>query len=140
MFDRYFHDEKNVYLMLEYLPNGELFRTLRKSGGTVGESVCRTYMLEVCSAVAYMHSRQVMHRDIKPENILIASDGKLKLGDLGWAVHAPAPHSVRYTFCGTPEYVSPEMISGAGHTLAVDLWAMGVLMYEMLFGRYDIVW
>ena len=132
----YFHDAKQVYLLLEYLPGGELFKKMAKAGGYLDEQVCRTCFRDVAAGLAYLHARGVMHRDIKPENILIGEDGRLRITDLGWAVHVPVgTASLRYTTCGTPEYLAPEMIEGTGHTLAVDLWALGVLLYEMLFGR-----
>ena len=127
-----------MYLLLEYLSGGELFKKISKSGGFLDEDVCRKYMRDIARALEHLHERGVMHRDIKPENILIAEDGSLRLTDLGWAVTAPkvGPHTgVRYTMCGTPEYLAPEMVAGTGHTLSVDLWAMGILLYEMLYGR-----
>lgn len=94
------------------------------------------YIRDIASAAMYMHKRHIYHRDIKPENILVGSDGRLRLADFGWAVHAPPPnYNTRYTLCGTPEYLAPEMISGTGHDYAVDLWAIGILAYEILFGK-----
>ena len=139
-FIRYFHDTKNVYLLLEYLSGGELFKKMAKAGGFLSEETCRLYMRDIAEGLKYLHDRGVIHRDIKPENILIGEDGKLRLTDLGWAVTTPSlgPEGpgVRYTLCGTPEYLAPEMVAGTGHTLAVDLWALGVLLYEMLYGRW----
>ena len=134
----YFHDARQVYLLLEYLPGGELFKKMNKSGGYLEEKVCRVYMRDIAAGIHHMHERGVMHRDIKPENILIGDDGRLCITDLGWAVHTVTGTGntvMRYTTCGTPEYLAPEMIEGTGHTLAVDLWALGILLYEMLYGR-----
>lgn len=84
----------------------------------------------------YMHSRYVYHRDLKPENVLIGRNDKLILADFGSAVHAPPPdHILHYTMCGTPEYLSPEMIVGNGHDSSLDMWSLGILMYEILYGR-----
>ncbi len=83
----------------------------------------------------YMHVRHVYHRDVKPENIFMGSNGRLLLGDFGSAVHAPPPSSMRYTICGTPEYLAPEMIASVGHDASVDMWALGIMMYEIFFGR-----
>jgi hypothetical protein len=131
----YFHDSKSVYLILEYVQNGELYKSIAKNNGFVDEEKCISYMKDIASAVSHMHARHVIHRDLKPENVLISENGALKVADFGWAVHAPPMKSVRFTFCGTPEYLAPEMISQTGHTYAVDLWALGIFMYELLFGR-----
>ena len=131
----FFHDAKNVYLILELLPGGELYKAVAKTGGCVSESQARVYMSDVASAVDYMHKRHVIHRDIKPENLLLGEGGRVSLGDFGWAVHAPSPHSTRFTLCGTPEYLAPEMVAGSGHDHSVDLWALGVLLFELLVGR-----
>ena len=147
----YFHDNKNVYLILEYLSQGELFKKVAKSGGIITETVCKQYMHDIASAVSYMHQRYVAHRgintntntniylttliDLKPENVLIGEDGHLRLADFGWSIHCPPPVQLRYTICGTPEYLAPEMIIGKGHSYAVDLWALGIFMYELLYGR-----
>lgn len=131
----FFHDAKNVYLILEFLPGGELYKAVAKAGGCVSESQARLYMSDVASAVDYMHKRHVIHRDIKPENLLLGEGGRISLGDFGWAVHAPSPHSTRFTLCGTPEYLAPEMVAGSGHDHSVDLWALGVLLFELLVGR-----
>jgi aurora kinase len=138
----YFHDTKNVYLLLEFLGGGELYRVVSRAGGCVSEAQAKLFMRDVASAVAYMHARHVIHRDIKPENILVAQEEtglRLCLCDFGWAVHAPPPAaSRRYTMCGTPEYLAPEMLvqgGVAGHGYEVDLWAMGVLLFELLVGR-----
>ncbi len=172
----YFHDKKAVYLILEYLAGGELYKLLRKQkNGIVSEEVSKNYIGQVIDAVAYMHDRNVYHRDIKPENLLLAAENpttthgtnhakrRLCIGDFGWAVHAPVPHHVRYTMCGTPEYMAPELVKGllhgnhdsaarrssssgrcgsdvsdvsssGAHERYVDLWAIGVLMYELLYG------
>lgn len=130
-----FHDAKNVYIVLELFAHGELYKAVAKAGGFVSEAECRRILADIASAVAYMHARHVMHRDIKPENILLAEGGRLALGDFGWANHCPPPSSPRYTMCGTPDYLAPEMVDGSGHGKEVDLWALGVLAYELLVGR-----
>ena len=76
---------------------------------------------------------QVIHRDIKPENLLLDVKGDLKIADFGWSVHAPS--SRRATMCGTLDYLPPEMVVGDSHDEKVDLWSLGVLLYEFLCGK-----
>lgn len=129
-------------MILEYIEGGDLFKYIQSNGGKVSEDQCRHFMKDISSALHYMHLRHVIHRDIKPENILILKhNNALKLADFGLSVHALPPlHSQRYTYCGTLEYMSPEMClckdktRNIGHNLGVDLWALGILMYEMLLG------
>lgn len=136
LLDRYFHDTKNVYIMLEYAESGEFYKFLSKNNCQISESSCVKYILHIAKALQYLHQRHVYHRDVKPENILMGSNGKLMLADFGSAVHAPPPeHNIRYTVCGTPEYLAPEMIVGIGHDASLDMWSLGIMMYEVLFGR-----
>mmetsp|Transcript_4303 Transcript_4303/g.6621 ORF Transcript_4303/g.6621 Transcript_4303/m.6621 type:complete len:349 (-) Transcript_4303:75-1121(-) len=128
----YFYDQARVYLILEYCSRGELYKELQKSGH-FSERKTAHYVKMVAEALIYCHSKAVIHRDLKPENILIASDGSTKLSDFGWAVHAPS--SRRTTMCGTLDYLSPESVEGKEHGKEVDLWALGVLAYELLTGK-----
>lgn len=98
-----------------------------------GEKQAAKYIKDVISALDYCHERKVVHRDIKPENLLLGHRGQIKLADFGWAVHMPS--SNMDTLCGTSDYLAPEMIQGKQYTNAVDLWALGVLCYELLSGR-----
>ena len=88
--------------------------------------------MQVCLALKYMHDNKVMHRDIKPENILVF-ESVAKLCDLGCAVYAPEKN--RDTFCGTMDYVSPEVIKGLNYDKSVDLWGIGVLIFELSSGH-----
>ena len=85
----------------------------------------------ICEGLLQMHEKHVIHRDLKPENIML-SFGLAKLGDLGWSVHSPT--QPRDTFCGTPLYISPELLLGGSYGQEVDVWALGVMMYEFLTG------
>lgn len=132
----YFHDNKNIYLILEYAEQGEFYKYLSKNRLLITEEHCKNFLYQITKAIDYMHDRNVYHRDIKPENILMGYKDKLLLADFGSAVHAPPPlHRTRYTVCGTPEYLSPEMILGSGHDSSLDIWSLGILMYEILYGR-----
>lgn len=90
------------------------------------------YIASLAKAIAYCHSKHVIHRDIKPENLLVGLEGDLKIADFGWSVHAP--NSRRKTMCGTLDYLPPEMVEGKEHTACVDVWSLGVLCYEFLYG------
>ncbi|KAG8936296.1 spindle assembly checkpoint kinase [Tulasnella sp. 418] len=127
----FFHDEKRVFLMLEFAAKGELYKQLHKQGSFSDRRSSR-YIDQMTDALSYLHRKHVIHRDIKPENILIGLNGELKIGDFGWSVHAPGNR--RNTLCGTPDYLPPEMVEGKEHNEKVDHWALGVLAYEFLCG------
>ncbi|RMZ66179.1 serine threonine- kinase ark1 [Pyrenophora seminiperda CCB06] len=138
----WFHDEKSVYLVLEYAPNGNLFSKLNKQPKSrFTEEQTAIYMTQIASALRYMHSKNIMHRDIKPENILLGLHSEIKLADFGYSVHSESGH--RSTVCGTLDYLSPEVavmllkpgMSDGWYTKAIDQWSLGVLMYELLVGR-----
>jgi len=130
----YFYDESRVYLILEYAPRGELYKSLQKQEhGRFAEPQAALYIKQMADALTYCHSKKVIHRDIKPENLLLDVSGNIKIADFGWSVHAP--NSRRATMCGTLDYLPPEMIEGAMHDEKVDLWSLGVLTYEFLVGK-----
>ncbi|CAD6196374.1 unnamed protein product [Caenorhabditis auriculariae] len=128
----YFWDSKKIYLVLEYAPGGEMYKSLQKARKFT-EAQTAVYMYEIADALSYCHMKNVIHRDIKPENLLIGVKGELKIADFGWSVHAPSKK--RMTMCGTLDYLPPEMVRGREHSDSVDLWAIGVLCYEFLVGR-----
>jgi len=128
-----FRDEKSVYLGMEFAEGGGMFDLLSKSGRFTNE-VAAKYFFEVCDALEYLHKRKVIHRDIKPENILLDKEGHAKLADFGWS-NVMENVSFRATFCCTPDYLAPEMIRGEGHNESLDMWEMGVLLYEMVIGK-----
>jgi serine/threonine protein kinase len=84
-------------------------------------------------AVGYLHSKSIMHRDLKLENILVGEDGYLKIIDYGLAKLLNGTQLAK-TFCGTPEYLAPEMVENKGHDFSVDWWALGILIYELMIG------
>eukprot|EP00762_Andalucia_godoyi_P006575 ANDGO_05000.mRNA.1 Serine/threonine-protein kinase Aurora-1 len=128
----YFYDQSRVYLILEYAAKGELYKELQKSGRFTEKRTAQ-YICMLSKALAYCHSKHVIHRDIKPENLLLDHKGDLKIADFGWSVHAP--NSRRTTLCGTLDYLPPEMVEGKEHDKNVDIWSLGVLMYEFLVGQ-----
>lgn len=127
----YFYDSNRVYLILEYAAKGELYKVLQKEERFSEEKASR-YIAQLADALQYCHNKHVIHRDIKPENLLLGAKGDLKIADFGWSVHAP--NNRRQTLCGTLDYLPPEMIEGKDHDSNVDVWSLGVLMYEFLVG------
>jgi len=127
----YFHDETCIYLILEFAAEGELYKELQKNKA-FDEKRSATYIRSVAAALQYCHTKHVVHREIKPENLLLDVCGDLKIADFGWSVHAVS--SRRTTLCGTLDYLSPEMVEGRSHDHQVDVWSLGVLMYELLVG------
>jgi serine/threonine protein kinase len=127
-----FEDKSYIYLIMEYANDGTLFSKLKKAK-RLSEAVAAEYLRDIVNAVFYLHSQNpvILHRDLKPENILIAG-GKCKIADFGWS---NVDDEFRNTFCGTPDYLAPEMIIGTGHNEKLDIWTIGILMFELLHGH-----
>jgi serine/threonine protein kinase len=124
-------DQKNIYLVMEYAAKGSLFQFIRRNE-KLNEKEAFYFFTQACNAVHFLHKHQLIHRDIKPENMLITVNGQLKLGDFGCCVSCDS--SERKTFCGTIEYMAPEIIKRHGYKEKADVWSLGVLLYEMLHG------
>ena len=128
----FFWDKKSIYLIIEYAPGGELYKELlNEKDGKFTEEKASKYIIQVADALEYIHNKHIIHRDIKPENIL-NSNGILKLADFGWSVHTLS--NARKTFCGTIDYLPPEVIEKKPHNECADLWCLGVLIYEFCAG------
>ncbi|KAF9544744.1 hypothetical protein EC957_011750 [Mortierella hygrophila] len=125
-----FQDDRHLYMLLEYVIGGELFSHLRKAGQFTND-MTRFYAAEIVLAIEYLHSKDIIYRDLKPENLLLDSAGHVKITDFGFAKHVV---DRTWTLCGTPEYLAPEIIQSKGHGKAVDWWALGILIFEMLAG------
>lgn len=130
----FFYDATRIYLILEYAPGGELYKKLKASGGTFDEPHAARYTYALSSAIRHCHSKGVIHRDIKPENLLLDDKDNLKIADFGWSVHA-VRNNRRGTVCGTLDFLAPEMCEGERYDASVDVWSIGILLYEMLFGK-----
>ncbi|ETW07253.1 AGC protein kinase [Aphanomyces invadans] len=128
-----FQTESKVYLVMEYQPGGELFSHLKKEG-LLMEDKAKFYLAEMILALEHLHLQGIIHRDLKPENVLISAQGHVKLTDFGLAKQVNDGDEL-YTFCGTQEYMAPEMVLGNGYSSAVDWWSLGALAYEMLVGH-----
>ena len=125
------HDSKRIFLILEYAGKRELYKHLRRET-RFPEWKAAQYICQMAAALQFLHKKHVIHRDIKPENILLGVHGELKIADFGWSVHAPGDR--RKTQCGTLDYLPPEIVNYTSYNSKVDLWSLGVLMYEFLVG------
>ncbi|UXI22332.1 homeotic protein antennapedia-like [Sarcoptes scabiei] len=127
-----FQTQGKLYLVLDYLRGGDLFNHLNNEVMFTEEDV-KFYLAELSSALTHLHSLGIIYRDLKPENILLDSEGHISLTDFGLSKESLKDEKC-FSFCGTVEYMAPEIISRRGHTYAVDWWSFGVLMFEMLTG------
>lgn len=128
-----FQTEGKLYLILEFLRGGDLFTRLSKEVMFTEEDV-KFYLAELALALHHLHSIGIVYRDLKPENILLDSEGHVKLTDFGLSKESIFEEKKTFSFCGTVEYMAPEVVNRKGHGTAADWWSYGVLMYEMLTG------
>lgn len=128
-----FQSPDKLYLGLAFVNGGELFHHLQREG-RFSEERSRFYAAELFCALEHLHSFNVIYRDLKPENILLDYTGHIALCDFGLCKLNMGDKEKTHTFCGTPEYLAPELLLGHGYTKAVDWWTLGVLLYEMLTG------
>uniref|UniRef100_A0A8C8LUN0 Ribosomal protein S6 kinase beta-2 n=1 Tax=Oncorhynchus tshawytscha TaxID=74940 RepID=A0A8C8LUN0_ONCTS len=122
-----------LYLILECLSGGELFMQLEKEGIFMEDTAC-FYLGEIVLALGHLHSNGIIYRDLKPENIMLNHQGHIKLTDFGLCKESIHDGAVTHTFCGTIEYMAPEILTRTGHNRAVDWWSLGALMYDMMTG------
>lgn len=122
-----------LYLILECLSGGELFMQLEKEGIFMEDTAC-FYLAEITLALGHLHSNGIIYRDLKPENIMLNHEGHIKLTDFGLCKESIHDGTVTHTFCGTIEYMAPEILNRSGHNRAVDWWSLGALMFDMMTG------
>ncbi|XP_056616624.1 ribosomal protein S6 kinase alpha-2 isoform X3 [Triplophysa dalaica] len=128
-----FQTEGKLYLILDFLRGGDLFTRLSKEVMFTEEDV-KFYLAELALALDHLHSLGIIYRDLKPENILLDEEGHIKVTDFGLSKEAIDNDKRAYSFCGTIEYMAPEVVNRRGHTQSADWWSFGVLMFEMLTG------
>jgi aurora kinase len=132
----HFEDESNCYIVLEYIKKGNLYKyTQSMPNRVLDAATTANFVVDLVSSLYYLHNMNppIIHRDIKPENLLLGNNGQLKLTDFGGSNYLKG--SVRFTTCGTQIYHSPEMLSKGGYDTRVDIWAIGVLIFELMVGR-----
>ncbi|XP_051954558.1 cGMP-dependent protein kinase 1 isoform X2 [Xyrauchen texanus] len=127
-----FKDSRYIYMIMEFCSGGEIWTKL-KEVGRFEENIAVFVTACVVEGYAYLHKKGILYRDLKPENLMMDTKGYVKLVDFGFAKELSRGGKT-YSFCGTPEYMSPEIIQNQGHDFAADFWSLGILIYELLVG------
>jgi polo-like kinase 1 len=134
-FEHFFEDVENVYILLELCTNNTMNELLRRRK-RLSELEVQCYLLQILSALKYMHSHKVIHRDLKLGNLFLSDKMEIKIGDLGLATKLEFEGERKRTICGTPNYIAPEVLDGKqGHSYEVDIWSFGVIAYTLLVGK-----
>jgi len=127
-----FQTTQKLYMVFDYFNGGELFHYLSK-GGRFSEERSRFYAAEIALGLEHIHAQNIIYRDLKPENLLLDADGHIRITDFGLSKENVTDDSVK-SFCGTPEYLAPEVLKRQQYGKAVDWWSLGTLLYEMICG------
>lgn len=128
-----FETQGKIFIVLEYMECGNLARALQmQPSGMLDEQLAKMYISEVVLAIQYLHSYNIVYRDLKPDNILIDSEGHLKLTDFGLSKQMLAEFDTSDTFCGSPAYMTPEMLASKPHNKTIDWYGVGALLYELV--------
>lgn len=125
--------EEKISILLELAERNSLFFYIHSQKG-LPENLALRFLFQTALALEYLHSRGIVHRDIKPENILLFDDFTAKICDFGWSCQMSSGSTLRRSVCGTYEYMSPEVLAQSAHSFETDVWALGILLYEMLHG------
>lgn len=133
-FHHHFEDAENVYLLFEAL-SGNTLKSMLEARKRFPESELKTYLRPVVAALQYLHSRQILHRNLILSAVCITAAQQVKVSDFAFAAEIAENGGRRYTICGTPNYISPEVLFGNGYSYEVDVWALGVMIYALLVGR-----
>ncbi|KAJ9466096.1 RAC family serine/threonine-protein kinase-like protein [Diplonema papillatum] len=128
-----FQTKDSLFLILDFLSGGEVFYHLSQCN-TFPEPRAKFYTAQIGLSLGHLHSLNIIYRDLKPENCVLDKDGNCCITDFGLAKPGVSSKDSTGTFCGTPEYLAPEFLTGGGHGRAVDWWSLGILLYEMITG------
>ncbi|KAH8919875.1 kinase-like protein [Atractiella rhizophila] len=129
-----FQSKTELFFVMDYKSGGELFAHLQRVGGKFEESRVRFYVGQIVLALQFLHNHRIIYRDLKPENCLLDAEGHIALCDFGLSKLDFGAYDLTRTFCGTTEYLAPEIIMEEGYGFPVDFWSLGVLLFEMCFG------
>ena len=131
----HFEDNEKLYLIMEFVPNGNLYNLIQnnKKNKNKNLDLIKKIIIQTIEIIKFLHSLNIVYRDIKPENILLDKNYNVKLCDYGWATYF-TPGKYLTVYCGTPEYVSPEVLKKYPYNEKVDIWGIGVLIFELSFG------
>lgn len=132
--DYVYQSEFRLYFFMEYVDGGNLYENMFKVK-RFKESQVKFYAAQLVIALGYLHKNKVLHRDLKPENVLLRRNGYCVLADFGLAKIFDGNSDIAKTFCGTSEYMAPEIIKGRKQSYTVDWWTLGILVYELVTGR-----
>ncbi|CAK8683700.1 protein kinase C iota type-like [Clavelina lepadiformis] len=135
-----FQTPERLFFVIEYVNGGDLMFHMQRQR-KLPEEHARFYAAEIILALHFLHEKGIIYRDLKLDNVLLDSDGHIKLTDYGMCKEGIRNGDTTSTFCGTPNYIAPEILRGEDYGFSVDWWALGVLMFEMMAGRspFDIV-
>jgi len=128
-----FQTSDKLYLVMDFINGGELFFHLQNDRRFTNERA-RFYAAQICLGISHLHASGIIYRDLKPENLLLDSSGNVKITDFGLSKEGLEGNQRTKTFCGTPEYLAPEVLDGKAYSKAVDWWSVGTLIFEMLTG------
>uniref|UniRef100_A0A914NG79 Protein kinase C-like 3 n=1 Tax=Meloidogyne incognita TaxID=6306 RepID=A0A914NG79_MELIC len=129
-----FQTASRLFYVIEFIPGGDLMFHMQRQH-KLPEEHARFYSAEVILALHFLHTRGIIYRDLKLDNVLLDAEGHVKLTDFGMCKENIGPNDLTSTFCGTPNYIAPEILRGEDYGYSVDFWALGVLMFEMMVGR-----
>lgn len=134
-FEHVFEDQENVYILLEMCANQTLNELLKRRK-RLTELEVQCYVVQIISALKYLHGNRVIHRDLKLGNLFLSDKMEIKIGDFGLATKLEFDGEKKRTICGTPNYIAPEILDGKmGHSYEVDIWSLGVICYTLLVGK-----